>query len=476
MKAGKLLKSPEGKTLEFKRDTSALKQIMRTIIAFANSAGGTLVIGREDNGDLTGVDDPLLMEEQLANSISDSIAPRLVPNIEIITVEEKTLLIVNGYPSSLRPHYLKTEGPDTSIFVRLGSTNRQADKALSNELRRSAEGVSFDSEPMPNLTLNDLDLESAQELFGNSRNLNTPVLLNLKLITKEQGRLVPTRGGVLLFGKNREFHFPDAWVQCGRFIGEDKSEIFDHIEIYDYLPKAVDSIMLFLKKHAMRGADLSDIRRKDIWSIPISILREAILNALVHTDYSQRGGPIRIAFFDNRIEVENPGILLPGMTIDDMKNGVSKIRNPVITRIFRELGQIEQWGSGVCRMFKEAKALGLPELEIIEIGIRLRLIIPIAEQHIVTTNQASKWAQVEAQVEAQVDKDILTICSNKPLSSSQIATALGHKTLSGNLRKALSRLKEAEFIEMTIPEKPQSNKQKYRLTVRGEQYLEQIDG
>ncbi len=89
----------------------------------------------------------------------------------------------------------------------------------------------------------------------------------------------------------------------------------------------------------------------------LTILREAVINALVHTDYSQHGAPIRIAFFDDRIEIENPGILLPGMTIEDMKDGVSKIRNPVIARIFRELDLIEQWGSGVRRIFKEAPGL-----------------------------------------------------------------------------------------------------------------------
>ena len=75
----------------------------------------------------------------------------------------------------------------------------------------------------------------------------------------------------------------------------------------------------------MRGANITDVKRKDVWSIPLNILREAVINALVHADYSQRGAPIRIAFFDDRIEIENPGILLPGITIEDMKQGVSKI-------------------------------------------------------------------------------------------------------------------------------------------------------
>lgn len=297
MRIGKLLTSPEGKTLEFKSDTSALKKIMKTIVAFANSSGGTVIIGQEDNGEVVGVNDPLLVEEQLANSIADSIAPRLVPDIEMTTVAGKTLLIVNVYLSGLRPHYLKVKGPDDGVFVRLGSTNRQADSSLINELQRSATGIAFDTEALPHLSLNDLDLAAAQELFGNSHRLTEQVLQSLKIITKEQDKFVPTRGGMLLFGKNLQFHFPDAWIQCGRFVGKDKADIFDHIEIYDHLPKAIDSIMLFLKKHAMRGADFSEIRRKDVWSIPLSILREVVINALVHTDYSQQGAPIRISFF-----------------------------------------------------------------------------------------------------------------------------------------------------------------------------------
>lgn len=350
------------------------------------------------------------------------------------------------------------------MYVRLGSTNRKADRELIAELRRTAEGIAFDELPMPELSVDDIDLAAIKSLFRADHKLGEEELITLRLLTREQGRLVPTKGAVLLFGKDRIRYFPDTWMQCGRFVGQDKAEIFDHIELHDHLPQAVESIMLFLKKHAMRGADFSEIRRKDVWSIPLGILREVVINALVHADYSQRGAPTRIAFFDDRIEVENPGILLPGMTIEDMKQGVSKIRNSVIARIFRELGFIEQWGSGVRRIFKEAEELGLPELQIMEIGMRLRFIVPLTAQ---ITVQAKT-----AQVEAQVDLDILTACAEHPLSSSEIATALGHKKLSGNLRKALPRLKATGLLEYTIPEKPKSRLQKYRLTPKGKAVID----
>ncbi|WP_229388663.1 ATP-binding protein [Methanosarcina sp. DH2] len=241
-------------------------------------------------------------------------------------------------------------------------------------------GLAFDEQALPDRTVEDLDFEAAVTCFERHRKLLEKDLESLRLVTRHQGHLVPTVGGMLLFGRNREMIFPDAWIQCGRFIGTNKVDIFDHIEIHEHLPVAVERAMEFLKKHAMRGADFSELRRKDVWSIPLTILREAVINAVVHADYSQKGAPIRIAFFDDRIEIENPGILLPGLTVEDMLQGVSKLRNRVIARVFWELDLIEQWGSGVPRMFKEAETLNIPEPEVIEIGMRVRLIIHLTEK------------------------------------------------------------------------------------------------
>lgn len=293
----------------------------------------------------------------------------------------------------------------------------------------------------------------------NCRRLNC-----LSLPVNHQGRLVPSRGAVILFGKKRQEHFSDVWVQCGRFTGLTKTDIFDHIELYDHLPMAVDSIMLFLKKHAMRGADLSDIRRKDVWSIPLGILREAVINALVHADYSQRGGPVRIAFFDDRIEIENPGILLPGMTVDDMKQGISKIRNPVIARFFREANLIEQWGTGVPRIFKQAQQLELPEPRIVELGMRVRFIVFL-----------EKSIQVQAeQVTPQVTPQVIQLLGKLEgeQSRSQLMQELKLKDRMNFFHKYLEPALALNLIEMTQPDTPQSPTQKYRLTAKGRQLTE----
>jgi predicted HTH transcriptional regulator len=108
-------------------------------------------------------------------------------------------------------------------------SSRQADRELIAELRRSAEGVAFDEMPMPALSITDLDLQAAQNLFGATRIIDEKSLTMLKLLLQDQGRLVPSKGAVILFGKERTSHFPDACVYCGRFIGVDKAAIFDHI-------------------------------------------------------------------------------------------------------------------------------------------------------------------------------------------------------------------------------------------------------
>ena len=376
-----LLQQPEGKTLEFKRDLSSPRNVLKTLVAFANAAGGCLVIGVDDSRQVLGVADPLDEEARICSLIADAISPRLVPNVELASVGERTLLVVEVFPSSARPHFLTAQGPEHGVYVRLGASNRQAGPDWIAEMNRSAAGRVFDEQPMPELGLADLDLAAIERLFRRDRPLDEKGLQTLKLLRLEQSRLVPTRGAILLFGKDREHHFPDAWVQCGRFRGSDKVEIFDQQEIHAHLPDAVEQIELFLKKHAFKAARFGAMQREDVWSIPLTMLREAIVNALVHSDYAQRGTPIRVAFFDDRIDIESPGMLLPGMTIEDMKSGLSRIRNPVIARVFRELHLIEQWGSGVRRIFSEATRLGLPEPQIAEIATGLRLRIFLAQSH-----------------------------------------------------------------------------------------------
>lgn len=372
-----LLKRPEGKTLEFKRDLSSPEGALRTVVAFANTAGGTLLIGVEDGTrHVRGVRDPLDLEERLASLLSDSILPRLVPDLEILPWRRTHVLAVQIYPSPGRPHYLKREGMDGGVYVRVGSTNRRADVELIEELKRFARGEAYDEQAMPGLDSEALDFRAASESFAPVRKLKRQDLETLRLVTTHQGHKVPTVGGMLLFGRDRDRHFPDAWIRAGRFLGSHKARIADQAEIRLYPTRAVEAAVAFVQKHALHSVEIgSAVRRKERWNLPPAAVREAIINAVAHADYAQRGTPIHIAIFDDRLEVENPGLLPFGLTVDDLFRGISKLRNRVVGRVFHELGLIEQWGSGIQRMMAACRDAGLAPPVLEEFGTRFRVTL-----------------------------------------------------------------------------------------------------
>ena len=155
----------------------------------------------------------------MAKLISDRIAPRLLPEIEILPWRRTQVLAVQVHPSPSRPHYLAREGLACGVYVRL--------------------------------------------------------------VTEHQCRKVPTVGGMILFGKDRERHFPDAWIQAGRFDGADNSRIIDRTEIRTFPVRAIEEAIAFVQKHPLHVAEIGSVRRKERWSLPPVALREAVMNAVV---------------------------------------------------------------------------------------------------------------------------------------------------------------------------------------------------
>ena len=379
MRLVELLKRHEGKTLEFKRDLSSPEGILKGLVAFANTSGGTVVIGVEDRSKrVRGVPDVLAAEEKLANLISDSIRPRLIPDIEVVPWRNLNVLAVQVYPSNTRPHYLERLGPDDGVFIRVGSTNRRAEALQIEELKRMNWRIAFDEQAIPELNSEAIDFRAASELFAPYRQPGAEAWSSLGLVTKHQSRLAPTIGGLLLFGKDRFARFPDAWIQAGRFAGTNRMRMLDSVEIRSFLPRAAEEAIAFAQKHLRRESIIKGVRREDRWSVPLVAIREALMNAIVHADYAQQGAPIRMALFDDRIEIENPGLLPFGLTIEDIVQGVSKLRNRVIGRVFHELHLIEQWGSGIQRMTAACREAGLEAPKLEEIGMHFRATISSA--------------------------------------------------------------------------------------------------
>ena len=371
----------------------------------------------------------MAVEERVANLIGDSVPPRLLPDIELLRYRETHVLAVRVHPSPSRPHYLGAE-PTTGAYVRVGSTNRLADADLLAEMGRYAHRQSFDEQPMPNLDSEALDFRAASESFAEFRRLVRRDLETLGLCTTHQGRQVPTVGGMLLFGKDRLVHFPDAWVQAGRFAGTDKSDIIDQAALRMPLAATIPAAVAFVERHMASGIEIGPVQSARRWEIPRIAVREALVNAVVHADYSQRGAPIRVSVFDDRLEVENPGLLPFGLTIEDLPLGISKLRNRVVGRVFHELGMVEQWGSGAQRMIGACQEAGTARPVWEEIGTRLRVTLNIGQI-------------ADAEVDA-VDRAILDeLEAGKGLRTSEIAGVIG-------LSPRATRTRLAKLVERNL--------------------------
>jgi ATP-dependent DNA helicase RecG len=372
MKFEDAVRRPDGKRLEFKRDLSSPGPVMKSLVAFANSAGGTLVIGVEDDRTVLGLTDPHAVEARLVNLISDRISPRLVPEIDVVTWRSTNVIMVEVHLSPSRPHRIIA---DDAVYVRVGSSNRRADDQLVDEMRRSTRFESFDETPYPSEPIEAIDFDAFVAEFAPIRRVRRADLAVLGLSQKVQGRQVPTVGGLALFG-NESARLADATIRCARFAGIERSEIIDSVDLGgSSLPAMVRSAMDFVEAQFSRRLIISGLPNRLVRPIPLVAVREAIVNAVVHADYSQRGGPIRVALFDDRLEVENPGLLPFGLAVEDLASGISRVRNHVIARTFKELGYIEQWGSGIRRMADELSRAGLPAPILEEIGGRFRVIL-----------------------------------------------------------------------------------------------------
>lgn len=465
-----LIELPESKMLEFKRDLSSLQPIVKTVIAFANTAGGTIIIGVEDDGKIVGVDDPFKMEEKIASAISDNIKPLIMPDIEFSTVENKTLLVIK-VSHTIGPFYLKQAGEPDGVLVRLGSTNRQASPQLIDEIYRQRTKQSFDELPCLRTSEKDFDPKLVKLVFDNfEHNPTTAKLKSLGLLVKHGGQTVPSNAGIILFANEEtRFHeFADARVSCARFAGTEKVDFIDRVDIDGGLLTAIEEVPKFIRRNTRMAAEIKEMRRKDIPEYPVSAVREALLNALMHSDYSIRGSRILVAIFSDRMDITNPGMLPLGITLEDFKNGVSSIRNKVIARVFEKMELVEQWGSGYKRIMDICIDGSYPEPKWEEFGSAIRVTfyphsatrVPGAKEAPSRGQAGTKSGLSRDQVGLSKEERILAFCEISR-SVLEIMDLLGWKHRTKFKDKFIKPLIEQGKLRMTIPDKPQSSKQKY---------------
>jgi ATP-dependent DNA helicase RecG len=331
-------------------------------------------------------------------------------------------------------------------------------------------GATWDELPEPRASLADLDLKRVRSFSESANEVGrrpimgrlSPARLLDKLDLVKHGKL--TRAAVLLFGKNPQTFYPQAVVKAGRF--KDDYLILDDREIEGNLSEQVEGAMAYLRERLQTRFEITGApQRKVIWEYPLNALREAVINAICHRDYFD-GGQTQLRLYDDRLLVWNPGGLPNGISIDDLKKDHRSIpRNRLIARIFYYAGLIERWGTGIGKMLRESAEAGLPEPEFEERN-GLRVLFRRPEE------QDARAPQAPRKYPASTPQVLrLLRAARRPPSREALQAMIGLKDREHFRREYLKPLLAAGWLELTIPEKPLSSRQRYRTTAAGLQVI-----
>jgi len=352
----KLIASGETESVEFKESPN--EAFYKTISGFANTKGGTILLGVNKKGNIVGIESSTKFLDNLTNRIVDKLS--LYPEIDTIDIEDKRVIAVkvarSGYPVSYEGRH----------YERVGSTTRK----MSPERLRVLllRGKTWDS-LTSDFLLEQIETETIRRFvrLAVEKNRLTDVSLDEppEVVLEKLGLIADeklTYGAILLFGKNPQKHFINLCVRIGRFKTE--TIIIDDKWVRGNLFQQFDETLNILRQHIGVRYEIKEIEREDIWDYPIPALREAVLNALIHRDCFNIANFTTIKIYDDHIWFSNPGGLPEGITVEQLKRPhQSFLRNPLIAKVFYLAGYIEQYGSGTVRMVEWMKEAGLPEPE-----------------------------------------------------------------------------------------------------------------
>lgn len=344
------LQEGEGYRVEYKE---SIKDIDRDLVAFANAAGGIILLGVSDKREVKGIN----ITNRLKSQIQD-IANNCQPKIDISFEEFKNILLIK-IPEGKNKPYLSSKG----FFLRVGPNSQ---KMARDEILQFAtdEGiVRFDEVINPKFGFDDFDEEKFKDFLRRSNitvNLDIKdLLINLGLAEVSARKFFFKNVVILFFAKDLIRFHPSAYTSCLLHKNRDKSSIIDHKDFYGSLIEQFDNTVQFVERNTMLAYQIETLRRKEIPQYPLSVIREAIVNAIVHRDYFEHGSNVFVHVYRDLIEIINPGGLFK---IKPEKFGkVSSRRNEKVAELFHMINLMEKAGTGIERMRDGMIKQGLKE-------------------------------------------------------------------------------------------------------------------
>lgn len=328
----------ENENTEFK---SALTgDIYKEVIAFANNGGGVIYIGVDDNGNETGVADVDETYTRLTNGIRDAISPDVTVFCKY-SLNENNVIKIEISEGARKPYYLKSKGIKPSgVYVRQGASSVPASEDQIRLMIKMSDGDSFEGIRSLNQELTFVSAKQAFEKYGVEFSENKYRVLG---ITTDSNDLY-TNLGLLLSDQCRHS------IKAAVFADEDNTSFLDSKEFTGSILRQLDDAYSYLMLNNRNNAEFKGLERVEHYSYPQEALREALLNALVHRDYAFSGSII-ININESQIEFISLGGLLPGLSAEDIQNGISQPRNPKLAEVFHRLRLIESYGTGIRRIF-----------------------------------------------------------------------------------------------------------------------------
>jgi len=383
----RVIAAGEGQEQEFKRLIDNQESVAGEIVAFANSDGGTLYVGVEDDGRIVGVADPDAVFQTLTNLCRDRCIPPVSPIIEQFTLTNRTILRLTVKPALNRLKPYRTAGG--RFYVRVGRDKKDATGRELMRIAQAAGELHYDESPVFGATVAELSLPAFEAYhrvqFGLTlaeqlaqSGLDLPQLLrNLRLLHDLDGEQALSIAALLIFGQAPQRWLPQSRLSAVAFAGSDEdSDILDRREIMGRLPDIIDDTRVFLERNIRMPAREHGFGREDIVLYDRKALGEAVVNAIAHRDYSLSGSQIRVFLFSDRIEVRSPGRLPNSITLDNIKLGVHAERNRAIATLLTQLGYMSAIGTGVPRLIvRLSRQLAGREPEFALIGEELRVRI-----------------------------------------------------------------------------------------------------
>jgi ATP-dependent DNA helicase RecG len=470
----RLVAQGEGQELEFKRSTGDRRHAMESLCGMLNATGrGEVIFGVTDKGKIVGQD---VGEPTLRQIASES--GKIEPAPDVTT---STVALAGGKAVIVATAVVRDPGPFTFSgrpFKRVGPQTQQMrreefDRRLADRLDRE---TPWDHRPAPGWSADDLDAEEihrtveaaveGQRLTGALDEEPAVILRRLELVT-DAGI---TRAAAVLFGKGNAAHFPVGSLRLARFRGVTKDEFSDNRQFDGSAFTLLRHAESFLADHVPVASTFvpGQMERKDSPLYPPLALREALVNALVHRDYSVDGGAVSIAMFDDRLEIWSTGRLPEGLTPEKLKGEHESIlRNRKIAGVFHRRGLVERWGRGTNKIIEEASKAGCPEPGFEEVAGSFVVRFRAAEAAVPETPQVTP--RITPQIAPQITPQVVAVleAAGEPATRGELQKAAGLRDRKNFRVKYLEPLVACGWLAMTMPEKPRSRNQRFTTTAAG---------